>query len=102
MSASFNTKTGKGNYGLSFETDDKEQFLCMQELARKMVDGLHIKKELKTASPNYEAMYEKLQEEHKKLCAEYAAVKAECKSLESEFARMRAQLDIVYLIFGKR
>ena len=47
MSASFNTKTGKGGYCLQFETDNKQQFQLMQELARKMVDGRPIEMELK-------------------------------------------------------
>ena len=47
MSASFNTKTSKGVYGLHFETDDRQQFLLMQELARKMIDGRPVGMELK-------------------------------------------------------
>ena len=47
MSASFNTKTGKGGYCLQFETDNKQQFQLMQELARKSVEGRRIEKELK-------------------------------------------------------
>ena len=46
MSASFNTKTGKGGYCLNFETDDKRQFEFMQRLARKMADGLPLGMEL--------------------------------------------------------
>jgi hypothetical protein len=39
MSANFNTQTGDGEYRLHFETDDKQQFLLMQEMARRCVDG---------------------------------------------------------------
>ena len=46
------------------------------------------------ARPDYEAMYEKLSEE-------YARLKRDHEAMETEFERMRAQLDIVYLIFGK-
>ena len=46
MSANFNTKTGDGEYQIQFETDDKQQFLLMQELARKMVDGRPVAMEL--------------------------------------------------------
>ena len=60
-----------------------------------------MKDELLTARPDYEAMYNNLCNEHKKLCAEHAELKRDCEALESEFARIRAQLDIVYLIFGK-
>lgn len=49
---------------------------------------------------NYEAEYEKLLEAHKRLCSDYAELKHDHESLETEFVRMRAQLDIVYLIFG--
>ena len=53
-----------------------------------------------TASLNYEAEYHRMCEEHKKLCADYAEMKRDYESMETEFIRMRAQLDIVYLIFG--
>lgn len=46
MATGFNTKVGKGEYRLKFETDDKEQFLLMQEIARRCVDGtIHIEKQ---------------------------------------------------------
>ena len=54
----------------------------------------------RTASLDYEAEYEKLLEAHKRLCADYAELKHDHESMETEFVRMRAQLDIVYLIFG--
>ena len=54
-----------------------------------------------TAGLNYEAEYNRLLDEHKRLCGDYARLKREHESLETEFVRMRAQLDIVYLIFGK-
>ena len=38
MSTGFNTQTGGGEYRLQFETDNKEYFLLMQELARCCVD----------------------------------------------------------------
>ena len=62
MSASFNTKTGKGGYSLHFETDDKQQFKLMQELARKMVDGRTAEMELQDTigamcSDNYKARF---------------------------------------------
>lgn len=52
-------------------------------------------------TPDYEHMYNALNEEHKRLCADHAELKKEYEGLETEFVRMRAQLDIVYLIFGK-
>ena len=60
-----------------------------------------MKDDLLTARPDYESMYNKLCEEHKRLCNEYAELKRDREALESEFSRLRAQLDIVYLIFGK-
>ena len=53
-----------------------------------------------TASLNYEAEYNKLLEAHKHLCGDYAELKHDYESMETEFVRMRAQLDIVHLIFG--
>ena len=55
-----------------------------------------------TASLNYEAEYEKLLQEREILMAKMDFLRSEKESMETEFARMRAQLDIVYLIFGKR
>lgn len=68
----------------------------------------------KYVMPDYEAEYKRLTEENMKLFdeAERAKIIAEDlrrkisdmefahDSMETEFARMRAQLDIVYLIFG--
>ena len=45
-------------------------------------------------SMDYEAEYHKLFDKHSLLYADYQA-------MESEFVRMRAQLDIVHLIFSK-
>ena len=53
-----------------------------------------------TCGLNYEAEYEKLLQEHKGLCAYYDELKHDHESLETEFMRLRAQMDIVYLIFG--
>ena len=55
-----------------------------------------------TADLNYEAEYNRLLESHKKLCAEYSDLLDNHRSLESEFGRLRAQMDIVYLVFGGR
>ena len=55
-----------------------------------------------TASLNYEAEYNKLLQEREILMAKMDFLRSEKESMETEFARMRAQLDIVYLIFGKR
>ena len=41
MATWFNTQTGCGKYHLQFETDDREKYLVMQEVARRCVDGTH-------------------------------------------------------------
>ena len=58
--------------------------------------------DMRTASPNYEAECDRLLRERDKLMAENDHLRTELKCMESECFRMRAQLDIVYLIFGKR
>lgn len=55
-----------------------------------------------TASLNYEAECDRLLRERDKLMAENDYLRTEMKSMESECYRMRAQLDMVYLIFGRR
>lgn len=45
---------------------------------------------------------EELRTEKIRLCKEMEAMRKDLESLEAEAFRMRAQLDIVYLIFGKR
>ena len=47
MSTEFNTQIGNCEYRLQFETDDKQQFLYMQEIARRCVDGSPLGMELK-------------------------------------------------------
>jgi len=39
MSSGFNTQVGNGEYRLQFETNNKEHYLLMQEMARRCVDG---------------------------------------------------------------
>ena len=39
MATGFNTQAGGGKYRLQFETDSKECYLLMQEIARRCVDG---------------------------------------------------------------
>ncbi len=53
-----------------------------------------------TCGINYEVEYEKLLEAHKRLCADHAELKRDHESLETEFIRLRAQMDVVQLIFG--
>lgn len=39
MSTEFNTQIGNGEYRLQFETDNKQHYLLLQEMARRCVDG---------------------------------------------------------------
>ena len=39
MATGFNTQVGSGEYRLQFETDNKEHYLLLQEMARRCVDG---------------------------------------------------------------
>lgn len=54
----------------------------------------------KTASLNYEAEYHKLLEEREVLMAKMEFLRSEIESAEAECIRLRAQMDVVYLIFG--
>lgn len=54
-----------------------------------------------TAGLDYEAECDRLLRERDKLMAENNHLRTELKCAESECYRMRAQLDMVYLIFGK-
>lgn len=51
-------------------------------------------------SLDFVSEYEKIRDLNKKLTCEIEELKAQHNYMESEFERMRAQLDIVYLIFG--
>ena len=45
MSFSFNSQMCDSKYAIQIETDNLEQFLFMQDMARECVDGKHKKKE---------------------------------------------------------
>ena len=61
-----------------------------------------MEEKMATASLNYEAECDRLLRERDKMMAENDYLRTELKSMESECHRMRAQLDMVYLIFGGR
>lgn len=52
------------------------------------------------AMPNYEAEFHRMCEVCEKLTIENNRLRQEYDSMETEFIRMRAQLDIIHLIFG--
>ena len=54
----------------------------------------------KTCGPDYKAEYHKLMDLYNKLCTKHEELRIEYDNLETQFAVQRAQLDIVYLIFG--
>ena len=47
MSTEFNTQIGNGEYRLQFETDNKQHYLLLQEMARRCVDGKPIAMDLR-------------------------------------------------------
>ena len=57
--------------------------------------------DLRTARPDYEAMYEKLMADHSIMREKYNMEKGRRIELECEKAILQAQVDIVHLIFGK-
>ena len=54
----------------------------------------------KCCSLNYEAEYRRMCDLCEKLRCENDYLRKDKDAMETEFVRMRAQLDIVYLIFG--
>ena len=55
-----------------------------------------------TCDLDYKAEYERLVAERHKMQSEIAYLRTELEERETEAHRMRAQLDMVYLIFGGR
>lgn len=47
MSTEFNTQIGNGEYRLQFETDNKQHYLLLQEIARRCVDGKPVAMDLR-------------------------------------------------------
>ncbi len=56
--------------------------------------------EEKSCMHNYQDEYNRMCEVCAKLECENELLRKDYESMETEFVRMRAQLDIVYLIFG--
>ncbi len=56
----------------------------------------------KCVMPDYKVEFDMLCDEHKKLCAEFSDMKQyfEKQAIENEI--MKAKLEMVYLIFGRR
>ena len=59
-----------------------------------------MKDENRCCSPNWEAEYRRMCDVCHKLEIENEHLRKDKDAMETEFARMRAQLDIVHLIFG--
>lgn len=57
---------------------------------------------IKACDLDYKAEYHRLLKANQELCKELECFKKDYESMETEFVRMRAQLDIVYLIFGRK
>ncbi len=52
MSFGFNSQMGESKYAIQIETDNLEQFLFMQDMARECVDGKHKDKKNKKRASN--------------------------------------------------
>ena len=91
MSTEFNTQIGNGEYRLQFETDNKEQFLFMQEIARRCVDGKPLCMELKDTaalmcSDDYKARF----------VAEYYQTKIRYEKLKKFNTKIEAARQMAY------
>lgn len=51
---------------------------------------------------NYEAEYESVLAKYNQLLEKHTALEKDFHSLESAYARVNAQMEIVHLIFGRR
>lgn len=87
-----------------FETDNPLRFKCKCPVCEFMdkKDREAMMDKEKTASLDYEAGYNKLREENAQLRMKLTDVDYRNSALEAEIAKFRAQMDVVYLIFGKR
>ena len=54
----------------------------------------------KTRGLNYEAEYEKMRALNNQLAEENTVLRGDLDTLETEIYKLRAQMDVVYLIFG--
>ncbi len=71
---------------------------AIDEFARLEDEGERLKKAV--CAPDYEKMFKEHNKEHESIYKENSRLREEKEALEAEFLRMRAQLDMVYLIFG--
>ena len=91
MSTEFNTQIGNGEYRLQFETDSKEYYLLMQEMARRCVDGKPLGMELKDTigamcSDDYKARF----------MAEYCQTKIRYEKLKKFNTKIEAARRVQY------
>ena len=91
MSTEFNTQIGNGKYQLQFETDNKEHYLLLQEMARRCVDGKPLGMDLKDTvgamcSDDYKARF----------VAEYHQTKIRYEKLKKFNTRIEAAHRTMY------
>lgn len=85
MSTGFNTQIGNGEYRLQFETDNKEHYLLLQEMARRFVSGKPIAMDLSdtVASMNSEDYKERFKAEYYQTKIRYEKLHRMCVKYEA-------------------
>lgn len=85
MSTGFNTQIGNGEYRLQFETDNKEHYLLLQEMARRLVSGKPIAMDLSdtVASMNSEDYKERFKAEYYQTKIRYEKLHRMCVKYEA-------------------
>ena len=91
MSTEFNTQIGNGEYRLQFETDNKQHYLLLQEMARRCVDGKAVAMDLRDTvdamcSDDYKARF----------MAEYYQTKIRYEKLKKFNTKIEAARQVAY------
>lgn len=63
---------------------------------------INLKDEELACDLDYEAEYNKMLEKYKQLYEKHSSLKHKFSALENTCAKLKAQVEIVYLIFGRR
>ena len=91
MSTEFNTQIGNGEYRLQFETDNKQHYLLLQEMARRCVDGKAVAMDL---SDTVDAM---CSDDYKaRFMAEYYQTKIRYEKLKKFNTKIEAARSVAY------
>ena len=93
MSTEFNTQIGNGEYRLQFETDNKEHYLLLQEMARRCVDGKPCGMEL------HDTVNAMLSEDYKaRFMAEYYQTKIRYEKLKKFNTKIEAARQVAHTV----